>query len=356
MENTSVNAMRAEIERLMAALAVAEADRNQLAEEAAARASASAVPVFTFDGRAMTQDEFNRATVEKLKQLDALTANAKSATGDAAAMGTAKGAGSSGLQKNKPTKFTGKREATAVDSFLYSVRNYFRGVNLPEMEKISLTVGFLDEKALTWWEVSETEEAASTLEDMLERIKKEFRPANASQAAVTKLDRLKQGRTFKRYLDDFRDLVVKIDDMDEAAKLRAFKKGLKKPYHLHVLTAQAKTLKDAIQAANDYAEAEAEADGFTAETPKIAQPGMPRSAAEPDDTGAAPMDIDKLFIQNKKKDTPATKKGDDDAKEKAKKEKRRLMAEGRCFNCGMQGHLAADCKEPKKTTGFQSRQ
>ncbi|KAJ0944403.1 putative transcription factor interactor and regulator CCHC(Zn) family [Helianthus annuus] len=136
------------------------------------------------------------------------------------------------IEVPKPTPFIGKREARAVDDFLWEMERYFEGVNvIDDATKIKTVTLYLKDTAGLWWrrkhaEIEKGTCILNTWADFIREIKKQFYPENAENEAKSRLRKLKQTGTIKDYIKEFTTLVLEIPDMSDKDSLFYFLDGL----------------------------------------------------------------------------------------------------------------------------------
>ncbi|GJS64506.1 putative retrotransposon gag domain, aspartic peptidase domain protein [Tanacetum coccineum] len=93
----------------------------------------------------------------------------------------------------KPSPFVGKREARAVDDFLWETEKYLEGVNVvDDASKIKMVTRYLKDTAALWWRrwYGDIERGTTTIDTWAEFVadfKKQFYPENAKNEAKSRL-------------------------------------------------------------------------------------------------------------------------------------------------------------------------
>ncbi|GKD23036.1 putative retrotransposon gag domain, aspartic peptidase domain protein [Tanacetum coccineum] len=104
----------------------------------------------------------------------------------------------------KPSPFVGKREARAVDDFLWEMEQYLEGVNVVnDASKIKMVTRYLKDTATLWWRCQYGD---------IER-------ENAKNEAKSRLRKLKQSGTIREYIKDFTTLVLEIPELSDQDSL-----------------------------------------------------------------------------------------------------------------------------------------
>lgn len=132
----------------------------------------------------------------------------------------------------KPSPFVGKREARAVDDFLWDMEQYLEGVNITDDDiKIKMATRYLKDTAALWWRrrYGDIERGTCTIDtwaDFVAELKKQFYPENAKNEAKSRLRKLKHSGTIRDYVKEFTTLTLEIPDLSEQDSLFYFLDGL----------------------------------------------------------------------------------------------------------------------------------
>ncbi|GJR43520.1 actin-related protein 9 [Tanacetum coccineum] len=116
----------------------------------------------------------------------------------------------------KPSPFVGKREARAVDDFLWEMEQYLECVNMVDgASKIKMATRYLKDIAMLWWRhrYGDIERGITTIDTWAEFVadfQKQFYPENAKNEAKSQIRKLKQSETIREYIKEFTTLVLKI--------------------------------------------------------------------------------------------------------------------------------------------------
>ncbi|XP_021987301.1 uncharacterized protein LOC110883944 [Helianthus annuus] len=109
----------------------------------------------------------------------------------------------------QPTPFTGKREARAVDDFIWEIQQYFEGIDITDdAKKIKTAQLYLKDTAALWWrrkqkEIEQGTRFITTWADFTKEIKRQFYLENAEYEERIRLRNLKQRGTVKDYISEF---------------------------------------------------------------------------------------------------------------------------------------------------------
>nr|GEY53000.1 uncharacterized protein [Tanacetum cinerariifolium] len=111
------------------------------------------------------------------------------------------------LDVPKPSPFVGKREARAVDDFLWEMEQYLEGVNVvDDASKIKMATRYLKDTAALWWRRrhGNIERGTATIDTwagFVADFKKQFYPKNAKNEAKSRIRKLKQSGTIQEVKD-----------------------------------------------------------------------------------------------------------------------------------------------------------
>lgn len=132
----------------------------------------------------------------------------------------------------KPSPFVGKREARAVDDFLWEMEQYFGGVNIKDdAMKIRMATRYLKDTAALWWRrrYGDIEKGTCTINtwaEFVKELKKQFYPENAKNEAMSKLRKLRHSGSIREYIKDFTTLVLEVPDLPDDVSFFYFLDGL----------------------------------------------------------------------------------------------------------------------------------
>nr|GEW24303.1 putative retrotransposon Gag domain, aspartic peptidase domain protein [Tanacetum cinerariifolium] len=117
------------------------------------------------------------------------------------------------LDVPKPSPFVGKREARAVDDFLWEMEQYLEGVNLvDDASKIKMATRYLKDTAALWWRrrYGDIERGTATIDTWAGFVAR----------------KLKQSGTIREYVKEFTTLVLEIPELSDQDSLFYFLDGL----------------------------------------------------------------------------------------------------------------------------------
>nr|GEY15953.1 hypothetical protein [Tanacetum cinerariifolium] len=136
------------------------------------------------------------------------------------------------LDVPKPSPFVGKREARAVDDFLWEIEQYLESVNVVnDASKIKMATRYLKDTAALWWRRrhGDIERGTTTIDSwagFVADFKRQFYPENAKNEAKSRLRKLKQSGMIREYVKEFTTLVLEILELSDQDSLFYFLDGL----------------------------------------------------------------------------------------------------------------------------------
>jgi len=161
------------------------------------------------------------------------------------------------VKPSKPELFAGRRDALAVNTWLYQVEIYLNIVQasnpqnvIDDNMKVSFATTLLKGNAANWWYMLvENGTAPGQWLVFKNEFKKEFIPQDSIRRCRENLRRLHQTTSVSSYLNEFRNIVIGIPGMNEDEKLDRFCAGLKPHVRLEVLKSNPSDLQSATQIA-----------------------------------------------------------------------------------------------------------
>jgi hypothetical protein len=253
------------------------------------------------------------------------------------------------VRTKPPTRFNGRRDAVAVSTFIYAVRNYVVLARTPVADQISLFASLLEGNALIWWmqhEAHAPEEQRSTLDQALEALQATFSPHDAVNRARAELALLRHTGSLRDYINQFMNLSLIAHNLTDLEKCELFRRGLKDQYRTHVYLQEAKTLSKAIAIADLYDRSQTMSRLDRTVTIRPSGPGGPPSGS------AIPMEIDSVSAQR----VPIEKRLSRSQNSQSAERRRRCREQNLCFGCESPDHKYPDCPQRKRRTHFRERQ
>lgn len=165
--------------------------------------------------------------------------------------------GSINLRPNKPDAFDGRRDYLTVNTWLFKVQQYLQlsalsGANaeITDESRIMFASSYLTSTAASWWyTVIQAGRTPTTWEEFRSMILSEFVPEDHVRRARDRLRRLKQTSSVSKYIAEFRNCVLMINDVSAGERFDRFVQGLKKEVRLEVLKSQASEFEEATRIA-----------------------------------------------------------------------------------------------------------
>ena len=161
------------------------------------------------------------------------------------------------LKPSKPDVYEGKRDALAVNAWIYQVDTYLNllalsnpELNLTEEIKVQYASTLLKKNAANWYYMRvQAGDIPDTWQTLKLGIRAEFVPQDSVRRQRDKLNKLIQITSVASYLEAFRNIVISIPDISEAEKLDKFLNGLKPMIRLEVLKSGCANMNDAYRIA-----------------------------------------------------------------------------------------------------------
>lgn len=165
--------------------------------------------------------------------------------------------GSVNLKPNKPDAFDGRRDFLAVSTWLFKVEQYLTlsaisnpSATISDESRIMFASSFMTSTAASWWyTIIQSGQEPSTWTEFRTLVLNEFVPVDHNRRARDKLRRLKQNSSVSKYLSEFRNCILTVNDMSDGERFDRFVQGLKNEVKLEVLKSQASNFEDAAKIA-----------------------------------------------------------------------------------------------------------
>ncbi|XP_027150169.1 uncharacterized protein LOC113750389 [Coffea eugenioides] len=231
----------------------------------------------------------------------------------------------------EPKPYQGSRSSKDLENFLWDVEQYFKAVDVPEVEKVSIASMYLSGDAKLWWRTMQSDPTRPKVEtwDVLkEELKKQFLPTNVSWKVRDALWNLKQNKSVHEYVAEFQALMLDVKEMSEEDRLYTFIRGLQPWAQRELRRQNVQTVSQALVAAEKLIDFESMGSNNDQEKEK----GK--------DLKGGP------FAKKKKKKQSGTTAEPDGASPSKEKQAPNPRKDG-CFNCGGP-HLARNCPNKKK--------
>ncbi|MCO5575776.1 hypothetical protein L7F22_029581 [Adiantum nelumboides] len=160
------------------------------------------------------------------------------------------------LKNMKPPAFKGEeRECSkdAVNTFLYKWSDLHALHRTPDNICALETSLSLEGKAYKWWMSLKMADRPTSWTQFQEVFRKEFLPENAPDRNWAAWDKCRMDKlTLTQYISKYREIILKLEGLDDFQKVRGFLRGLNDEYKTKVKTQYPKTLEDAIKSAQIF--------------------------------------------------------------------------------------------------------
>nr|VVW57182.1 unnamed protein product [Nymphaea colorata] len=160
----------------------------------------------------------------------------------------------------RPAKYSGSRDARAIDNFLFQVDYYLDLQNIVEENlKIKTTAMLLEGDAVAWWrrkmlDIENGDCTIRTFDDFCKQLKGYFMPMDAERHAYRLVANLKQTDALRDYIMAYQKVMLDVPMMLEKDKLHWFIIELQSWAQADVERSNRKTLEQAYVAAERLAD------------------------------------------------------------------------------------------------------
>ena len=157
----------------------------------------------------------------------------------------------------KPPQFNGEerdRNKDTIYTFLQKWQDFHKLKNTPpEYQPLEASLS-LGPKAYKWWmSLKESGKIPGDWAQFEKIFVKEFLPENEQERNWEDWDKtLQRGRPLLTYIAEYREVILKLQGIDDFHKTRGFLRGLDKHFKREVKRSAPKTLEDAIKFAQIY--------------------------------------------------------------------------------------------------------
>ena len=159
-------------------------------------------------------------------------------------------------KNQKPPMYRGEereRNKDAVNIFLHKWGDLHALRHTPDSIRALETSLTLEGKAYKWWMSIDAHARPTTWAKFEEIFRKEFLPENEPDRNWTAWDKCRMDNlTLPQYVAKYREIILKLDGLDDFQKVRGFIRGLDNEYKAKVKTQYPKTLEEAIQSAQIF--------------------------------------------------------------------------------------------------------
>ena len=276
-----------------------------------------------------------------------------------------------GCKPNQPASFYGGKDADTLDSWLFSVEQYFALVGMrSEEQKVQYAGTYLRGSALIWFRSATSTQVSeamrvTTWERFAREIRLNFCPLNRSKLARDRLVSMRQHGGLRDYIRDFRTLILDIPGMNEEEKLDRFVRGLKPHIRREVEIREPQSLDRAIQLSERFDALSRSSNSSSSDHGKFNRGRSTeryyRSASSHrDSSGPEPMDLNHVSSKQRRSPSvnfvrapPSGGKGGKTFKRLTPELRKKLLEEGKCLYCREPGHFLNEC--PKRPNGQRGR-
>lgn len=231
----------------------------------------------------------------------------------------------------KPDKYNGGK---GLHKWLFDMENYFLMTGIPDSGifhgRLAYIAPYLSGAASDWWRYKLVPGLPQPYywKTFQDEITARFQPLAEADVARQKLRRLRQRDSIRSYVTVFNETVLQISAMDEGTKVDNFLFGLKPDSRRWVRQQKPVTLEQAMARAEEYEAMEFQDRANEASLHKrVQERSKPRDFTAKKSGDAEPMQLGN--VSGKQGEQKRTAKS--------------------CFNCGKPGHLARDCRLPRKS-------
>ena len=264
-----------------------------------------------------------------------------------------------------PANFSGgRRDSESIESWLFSVEQFFALTGLPDgMRQVQYAGSLLRGSALVWFRTmcSTAEHLAfiSTWPLFCSELRANFCPTNMVKLARDRLAYLRQTSSSVRdYVREFRAVCLDIPALSADERLDRFTRGLKSHVRREVEVREPSTFEEAVKLAEKFDSAQRSV--YPSSYSGSGGPSS-RGRGHYNDNGPAPMDLNALQRSPRTPQggsRPAPGRSQSPGRSFGRggmsdEQRAKLAAEGRCFYCKETGHIRETC--PKRLSQGNGR-
>ena len=224
-----------------------------------------------------------------------------------------------------------------LQSWLFNLDEYFSKARIQKSLRVDITTSVMVGDATMWWRIlRQQNEDPRDWKTFQKAIRDRFLPLNSYKVTRNKLERLRQSTSVTQYNSAFQAAFVECTDVSQAEALRRYIVGLKADTSDHVDLLNPKTLRQAMQIAEDY-----DNHKFN----RSRQNADRQSTRSSDSSNHKKHKFKKRFDKDNRQDNS---RQSDNAERKNKLSWEDAKSEGRCVRCRQEGHIKAQCPLNKK--------
>src|SRR6185369_149476 len=231
-----------------------------------------------------------------------------------------------------------------VAAWLLQCQSIFQAQNLTDNQiRINYASTGLEGAALHWYlnkvSAAGANNAFASWDDFEREVKAAFQPPNYQHHLRQQLKRLKQTGSVQEYGAQFRNIMGQIDNMAEIDKVTYFLEGLKPATRMEVAYQAPDTFENAWALAIRFDTAMFGSNRFNPNRSQSQQRFNSKPQKPSFNSGPVPMEIDYVGTSSFHHNSNSNNNSN---RQKGK-------FNGSCYKCGLQGHIAKNCRVKRKT-------
>ena len=261
-----------------------------------------------------------------------------------------------GCRAVPPANYSGQKDAESLESWLFSVEQYFDITGLKdELRRVQFAGTLLRGPALVWFRyMCSTRELGAFIQSwpmFSQELRLNFCPTNTVKLARDKLAYLRQNSASVRdYIREFRTVTMEIPGISADEKLDRFVRGLKPYIRKEVELREPPTYEDAIKLAEKFDSVQRTSSSSTQSSYVQRNSSGHYHSRRSDYHGPAPMDLNAVQTRQphagQRSLSPAGRQPKTFTR-LTPELRAKLMAEGKCLYCREPGHFMDECPKRK---------
>jgi hypothetical protein len=246
-----------------------------------------------------------------------------------------------------PEKYHGERNIITLGNWIFNVDRYMTLTGMPPEKQVMYASTLLRGEAMLWFRSNYEDIDPGTLTwiNIRTALREYFAPPNQDRRLNDEWALLRQDGTVYNYVSKLQALAMQMTGLTESAKLDKFIRGLKPKTRIEVELRDPKTCAEAYRLADRFDRiVYGYKDTFLPSTP-LYQPST--NSNQWDDNRGEPMLIDSIL--QKRQSRAVQFNAASPTAHRSNNTKSNDRTKGLCFNCHKPGHLAKECRQPKRT-------